>query len=409
MRARLLVTGIAAVWWLGQPALTYWYNGPKWTGNPVMQLQLGSSSGSLIDGSSSWNVVAENALGIWNSYISTVSFRVVRDSTVANASGNDINNVVWGDNVYGDAFGAETLAVAVWWYRGSAFTEADVVFNTRYSWNSYRGSRRSASGGGTLHDLRRVAIHEFGHALGLDHPDEHSQSVSAIMNSRSSDIDTVQSDDIAGARFLYGTATSSNRSPSVTASCNPCRVQTGRATTISASGSDPDGDSLTYRWTASAGTIASASATSTTYTAPGQSGNVTVTATVSDGRGGSASSSVTIEVVPSDRLQGNERLSSGQFLMSTNRRYRLLYQSDGNLVLYDDVGGGAAWASNTGGTSAGYLLMQLDGNLVVYDGQIRAVWTTNTPGNSNSRLVLQDDGNLVLYSASNQPLWHRLQ
>ena len=79
-----------------------------------------------------------------------------------------------------------------------------MLFNTAFSWNWYSGPLRSASGGGTLVDFHRVALHEFGHVLGLDHPDQAGQSVSAIMNSRVSNTDALQADDIAGARVLYG-------------------------------------------------------------------------------------------------------------------------------------------------------------------------------------------------------------
>jgi hypothetical protein len=78
--------------------------------------------------------------------------------------------------------------------------ETDTIFNTFYQWDSYRGNLRP-----NVMDFRRVAIHEFGHTLGLDHPDEHGQHVSAIMNSTISNLDTVQADDIAGVRSLYNT------------------------------------------------------------------------------------------------------------------------------------------------------------------------------------------------------------
>jgi hypothetical protein len=57
----------------------------------------------------------------------------------------------------------------------------------------------------SLIDFHRVALHEFGHALGLDHPDDHGQHVTAIMNSTITDIDTLQLDDINGVESLYNT------------------------------------------------------------------------------------------------------------------------------------------------------------------------------------------------------------
>ena len=44
-----------------------------------------------------------------------------------------------------------------------------------------------------------MALHEFGHVLGLDHPDQFGQNVAAIMNSTISNTDSLQQDDINGA------------------------------------------------------------------------------------------------------------------------------------------------------------------------------------------------------------------
>jgi hypothetical protein len=78
--------------------------------------------------------------------------------------------------------------------------ETDTLFNTAITWDSYRGPLRPDA-----IDFHRVAMHEFGHTLGLDHPDEHNQHVAALMNSNVSSIDTVQPDDIAGVESLYST------------------------------------------------------------------------------------------------------------------------------------------------------------------------------------------------------------
>ena len=59
---------------------------------------------------------------------------------------------------------------------------------------------------------------------------------------------------------------------------------------------DPDGDPLTYRWSAPSGSFASPTDRQTVWTAPNQEGAVPVTVTVNDGRGGTASDTVTIQV-----------------------------------------------------------------------------------------------------------------
>lgn len=178
----------------------------KWsTRQIVMYLGLGSSSGALIDGAASWDASAEDALATWNQYLANVQFTVVRNSSVTPADGDDVNNVFFDNTFYGSDFG-DAVAITTEWTRNGGRTriEADTVFNSNLSWNSYRGNLRTASGGGTLYDLHRVALHEFGHTLGLDHPDDYGQVVRAIMNSHVSNIDSLQPDDIRGAQSLYG-------------------------------------------------------------------------------------------------------------------------------------------------------------------------------------------------------------
>jgi len=88
-----------------------------------------------------------------------------------------------------------------------------------------------------------------------------------------------------------------NRPPTVRARCEPCTVEVGKTSTVTADGQDPDGDTLTYRWSAPAGRFANQADRQTTWTAPQQEGAVPATVTVDDGKSGTASASVTIQVV----------------------------------------------------------------------------------------------------------------
>ncbi|MFT3776245.1 MAG: hypothetical protein QM820_63685 [Minicystis sp.] len=109
-------------------------------------------------------------------------------------------------------------------------------------------------------------------------------------------------------------------------------------------------------------------------------------------------------------------LTPNQSLWSNARNARLVYQGDGDSVLYvrrngvlpsDSESGveARAWASGTAGTSAGRAVVQNDGNFVVYDGGGTPVWASNTNGNPGAFLALQDDENLVLYAAHGPAIW----
>ena len=84
---------------------------------------------------------------------------------------------------------------------------------------------------------------------------------------------------------------------SVKAACDPCTVEVGKTSTVTATATDSIGCSVTYRWTAPTGTLAQPAERSTLWTAPQQTGTVPVTVTVtcpSDSK--TASDTVNIQV-----------------------------------------------------------------------------------------------------------------
>jgi Matrixin len=90
------------------------------------------------------------------------------------------------------------------WY----LADTDIVVDSTQLWDpNYSGPTRVNSIGQKIHDFRRVILHELGHALGLDHPDDAGQNVAAIMNSQISEINSLQPDDIDGITALYSDVT----------------------------------------------------------------------------------------------------------------------------------------------------------------------------------------------------------
>lgn len=205
--SRLLLFLAVAVFTLLQGTFSsraYELEGQSWPkGNIVMYLQLGTGRINLYDGTNSWNQVGINAANDWNPYLGRVQFTYVTDGGGI-ADGDNKNSVFFSSTIFGSSFGNGVLAVTTMSYEGSKMVETDVVVNTDISWNSYRGDLRpDPFSNDYIFDLRRVLDHEFGHVLGLDHPDDFGQNVEAIMNSVISDLDHIAQDDINGVAALY--------------------------------------------------------------------------------------------------------------------------------------------------------------------------------------------------------------
>ena len=199
MRRAILLSLALLVFAVGA-SQSYWLNGPSWpSGTVPVQIELGSSP-ALSDGCADWSCVASGATDRWNLFMGRVQLRAIANSQYAKGELNGRNDMFFANDMYGKAFGSDTLALTTWWYRGDTLVEADIGFNQAKRWDSYRGNTKP----GLVYDLQRVALHELGHVLGLGHPDDHAQDVVAVMNGRIGNLDSLTTDDVSGIQSLYG-------------------------------------------------------------------------------------------------------------------------------------------------------------------------------------------------------------
>jgi hypothetical protein len=202
-----LLAMIAAIAGFSTTSPAYVLNGRSWpTGTVlILQLSMGNPGFPLQDGSTSWNAAVAPAATMWSQSILRMQMSsLFLPSVLPASSGDQLNSVVFASSVFGQPFGGSTLAVTYYRYTGSTMVEADILFNQARTFDSYRGPLQFPGPGPAIADIRRVFLHELGHALGLGHPDNGGQQVVAVMNSIMSNQEVLSSDDIAGGQFLYG-------------------------------------------------------------------------------------------------------------------------------------------------------------------------------------------------------------
>ena len=130
----------------------------------------------------------------------------------------------WGNSLI-TGFGAGILGLTMVYGEFSdtrTITETDIFFNEQEAWDIYDGPERQAF------DFRRVALHELGHALGLD----HELRKTAIMEPLVGDLYHLQQDDIAGVAALYGSSAPDSSPPIVLAVEEPAEngIESGIST-----------------------------------------------------------------------------------------------------------------------------------------------------------------------------------
>ncbi|MES1168319.1 MAG: matrixin family metalloprotease, partial [Oleiharenicola lentus] len=150
----------------------------KWPAGTVQIRIMMGTSPSYSDGTAP-NTTVQVAADTWNTRMGAVQISATQAAAGSASDTNNVNELSFASDVFGKAFEENVLAVTTGFSSGNERTRSDIVFNSAKQWDSYRGGLQ------TKVDLRRVALHELGHLLGLDHPDEATpvQSVAAIMNS----------------------------------------------------------------------------------------------------------------------------------------------------------------------------------------------------------------------------------
>lgn len=358
-----------------------------------LQLQVGPPANRpLLDGSTTWNVVAEVALSEWNQYLSTVKFDWVNNSTFPIPTGSNqpsgANTVFFNNTIFGDTWGSGTIAITTIWSTTrsgvTATSETDTVFNNTISWDSYRGPLKSAT------DFRRVALHEFGHTLGLDHPDGGGQSVVAIMNSHVSNLDDLAADDIAGVEYLYGPAPQILTQPASQA------VVLGHPATLSVA--TANNGALNFQWYKNTVSIVGATAASYTISSV-QSSDVANYFVIASNRTGSATSSTASLTLPAPPALTTQPQSQ---TVSAGGTTTLSVAATGTGLTYQWKFNGAAilgatnptlTISNTGATAGGsYTVVVSDssGNSVTSSAAVLTVQTNARLVNLSVLTAIQD-------------------
>jgi len=102
-------------------------------------------------------------------------------------------------------------------------------------------------------------------------------------------------------------STSAAGAPAVQARCQPCTIEVGKDTVLTAEVRDAGNHPVTYQWSASTGKFSDPTARQTSWTGPMRKGwseerwrgggGVPITVTIDDDRGGTATHTVTVDVV----------------------------------------------------------------------------------------------------------------
>ncbi|HEY0962926.1 MAG TPA: matrixin family metalloprotease [Pseudomonadales bacterium] len=194
----------------GSGALAFTLGGSRWFA-PTTTFYIGMTGSS--PSGVAWSTALRQSLAQWSdatsfdfvaneSYLDPCAGFRRNDNDAAGfpmGSGDRRNGIDFRSTVCGNNFGAGVLAITLSLSIGGplgfpVFDQTDIIFNSNYQWDVYTGNPQQRI------DFRRVALHELGHAIGLD----HSSATASIMAPNYGQVHTLQADDISGVNAIYG-------------------------------------------------------------------------------------------------------------------------------------------------------------------------------------------------------------
>lgn len=257
----------------------------RWTSTPV-NVYINPANADLDPAAA--EAALRTAMDEWNTRSGSSFHYLYIGQTTDTTARNDGRNVV----LFRNATNNGALASTYSWWSGSTMLDSDVIF-----WDaSYTFFSGTAGCGGAGAYVEDIAVHELGHALGLDHSTAADATMYPTYYYCSQEMRSLAADDMAGAQALYPvSAPATNTAPTVAISSpgNSTTITAGTSLTFSGSASDKEEGTLTSQlvWVSNIdGQIGVGGSFSRVLSA----GSHAITVSVTDGGGLSASKNLTV-------------------------------------------------------------------------------------------------------------------
>lgn len=184
------VAAAASAMFLGAGPSAYSLSGPSW---PLAQMTYVVNAANLDLAGLAADAAVRAGADAWLQQTGTFRFVYAGASSQTTNTNDGINLVLFRNASSGSA-----IATTYWWSSGGRIIDADIVF-----WDeafTFFAGTSGCSGGFYIED---IAVHEFGHALGLGHSTIAAATMYPSTSACNVQNRSLDADDIAGARALY--------------------------------------------------------------------------------------------------------------------------------------------------------------------------------------------------------------